>query len=108
MCRAAAANQSNGLKIESSIHSQMIAPSATGVVHGSSTRNRTNHLPRKSAASTKAKIVHSTTTSTCEITVNTNVLRQRGRKVGREIAAMKVWNPTKSNLLLPTVASLNA
>ena len=36
--------QSIGLKIESSIHSQAIAASATGVVHGSSTRNRTSHL----------------------------------------------------------------
>src|SRR5690606_41842345 len=45
-CRS---TQSIGEKIESSIHNQAMDDSATGVVQGSRTRNRTTHLPLKSA-----------------------------------------------------------
>lgn len=102
------ANQSNGLKIESSIHSQITALSATGVVHGSRTRNRTNHRPRKLAVRTKPRTVERITTSACEMAVKTNVLRSVVRKTGSLTAAMKVWRPAKCRLWLPVVASLNA
>ena len=73
-CRS---TQSIGEKIESSSHSQAIVDSATGVVHGSSTRKRTTHLPRKSATRMLASTLPSTTISAIETTVKTSVLPQR-------------------------------
>ena len=77
--------QLKGLNRESSIHSQASALRATGVVHGRRMRKRTNHLPRKFAESTKPRMVASTITTACAITVKTTVLRSATWKTGSAI-----------------------
>jgi hypothetical protein len=73
----------------------MTAERATGVVQGSNTRNRKNHLPRKSALSTKARTVESTTTHTCDMAVNRKLFRSAVPNTGSSIAARNVDQPTK-------------
>ena len=73
-----------GLNSESSSHSQAMVASDTGVVHGSSTRKRTIHLPRKSCTSTRARALASTTTSTMATTVMKTVWKIDCRKVWSE------------------------
>src|SRR5919106_35136 len=100
--------QSIGLYTESSIHSQATAASAIGVVQGSSTKNRTSHLKRKSAIRIIARALASTMVSAIEITVKTTVFLSARQKTSSSKMASKLRNPTQSKLGSPTVTSLNA
>ena len=71
-----------GLKIESSNHSQAMADNATGVVHGNRHRNRTIHLPRKSATRMLASTLPNTTMSSIEPAVKTIVLSNERQNTG--------------------------
>src|SRR5262245_52380608 len=97
-----------GEKIESSIHSHAIDESATGVVHGSSTRNRTSHLPRKLATRMFASTLPSTTISTIEMLVNRNVLPSDRQNTGSSKMASKLRRPTKSMDGSPALTSDSA
>src|SRR4029453_3597158 len=100
--------QSIGLKTESSIHSQATADRATGVVQGSRTRNRTSHLPRKSATRMLARTLPRTTIRAIETTVNTKVLRRARQNTGSSRARRKVSRPAQWKLGSPAVTSLKA
>jgi hypothetical protein len=78
------------------------------VVHGSSTRNRTSHLPRKSATRTFASTLPSTTISTIEISVKTNVLPSDFQNTGSSNARWKFVVPTKSYDGSPALTSDSA
>ena len=106
-CRS---TQSIGENTESSIHSQVIVDSATGVVQGSSTRNRTSHRPRKSAIRTFASTLPNTTMKNIETAVKTNVLRSDLQNTGSAKIRSKFCRPTQSKLGSPPVTSerLNA
>jgi hypothetical protein len=80
--------------MESSIHSHAIDDRATGVVHGSRTRNRTTHLPWKSAMRMLASTLPSTTISTIDTIVNRNVLPSDRQKTGSSKARRKLRRPT--------------
>ncbi len=102
--------QSIGENTESSIHSQVIVDSATGVVQGSSTRKRTNQRPLKSAISTLASTLPNTTISSIDTAVNRNVLRSDRQNTGSAKIRSKFCRPTQSKLGSPPVTSdrLNA
>src|SRR5215216_2750059 len=100
--------QSIGLKTESSIHSQATADRATGVVQGSRTRNRTSHLPRKSATRMLARTLPRTTIRAIETTVKTKVLRSERQNTGSSRARWKVRRPAHWKLGSPAVTSLKA
>src|ERR671910_232533 len=97
-----------GLKPESSIHSQATADRATGVVQGSRTRNRTSHLPRKSATRMLARTLPRTTIRAIETTVKTKVLRSERQNTGSSRARSKVRRPAHWKLGSPAVTSLKA
>jgi hypothetical protein len=67
------ANQSNGLKIESSIHSQITALSATGVVHGNRIRSART-TGRGNRCEDESQTVENSTTAPAE-SRKTKVLR---------------------------------
>src|SRR4051794_28255772 len=99
-CRS---TQSMGENTESSSQSQVIAESATGVVQGSSTRNRTSQRPRNSATKMFASTFPKSTMSTIEMAVNTKVLRSEIQNTGSSNTSAKSRRPTQSKLGSPPV-----
>src|SRR5690606_6390784 len=91
-----------------SSHSQETVDRATGVVHGSRTRNRTNHLPRKSATRMFARTLPNTTIRIIEIAVNTIVLTSDFQKTGSSNVRRKGFSPAQLNDGSPAVTSLKA
>src|SRR6266540_33068 len=94
--------------MESSSHSQEMADSVTGVVHGSSTSIRTSHLPRKLATRMLASTLPSTTMSAIEIVVKMNVLPSDRQNTGSWKMARKFASPTKLYDGSPAVTSESA
>ena len=92
--------------MESSIHSHAIADRETGVTQGSNTRNRTSHLPRKSATRMFASTFPKTTIRTIEIALKTSVFRSDVQKTGSSNIRWKLRKPTQSKPGCPPVTSL--
>src|SRR5690606_18085963 len=95
--------QSIGEKIESSIHSQAIDDSATGVVQGSRTRNRTIHLPLKSATRMFARTLPSSTMNTIDTPVKISVLFSAFQNTGSAKTCRQLRSPTQSKEGSPEV-----
>ncbi len=75
------------------------------MVHGSSTQNRTSHLPRKSATRMLASTLPNTRINAIEIRVNRKVLPSDRQNTGSSKMSAKFWNPTQSYDGSPAVTS---
>src|SRR5213593_3835684 len=89
------------LKVESKIHNQPSVASEIGAAHGIRIRKRASDLPRKRLSNARARTLPRRITVTCEISVNTNVLRNARWKTGLEITFLKFWSPTNEKSRLP-------
>src|SRR5687768_11926101 len=94
--------------MECSSHSQVTLDSATGVVHGSSTRNRTTHLPRKSAIRMLARILPNSTMKNIETPVKISVFHSDFQNTGSLKTRRKLVRPAQSYDGSPAVTSLKA
>ncbi|MCY1456962.1 hypothetical protein D9M71_742160 [compost metagenome] len=83
-----------------------MVPSEIGATHGSRISRRTSHLPRKSLYRAMASILASTTTSSCDSSVNTSALRRERQNVSLSSTRRKFCRPTKCSACLPTVTSV--
>jgi hypothetical protein len=83
-----------------------MAASATGVVHGSRTRNRTSHLKRKFASRTIARAFASTTVNAIVTAVMSSVFFSDRQKIGSWKMSSKFFSPTQSRLASPAVTSV--
>src|SRR3990170_1916785 len=81
---------------------------ATGVVHGSRTRKRTSHLPRKSAIRMFARILPNTTMKIIETVVKMRVFHSDFQNTGSSKTREKLVKPAQSYDGSPDVTSLNA
>ena len=78
----------------------------TGAAHGSTTRKRTNHLPRKSFTRKLDSTAAPTRTMAWEASVKTSVLRTARRKLSSWTASVKLSKPTQFPVSEPPMASV--
>jgi hypothetical protein len=84
----------------------MVDERTTGAAHGSTTRKRMNHLPRKSRTRKFERTAAPTTTIACDASVKTNVLRSARRKLSSCQAFVKLSNPIQLPDSEPPTASV--
>jgi hypothetical protein len=80
--------------------------STTGAAHGSTTRKRTIHLPRKSRTRKFDRTAAPARTIACEASVKMRVFRSARRKLSSCQAFVKLSKPTQCPVSDPPMASV--